>query len=336
LSYDAPEGCPAAEWVLERVARYLRRDVERREDAALVADVSIELAESGEFIAELALQSADGHRDRELRDLDCVLVGDAVAFVVALAIDPTVRAGDAPLTSSERERGARGEGARSDVGSARAPATETPTQGRRDEATDSVSPKDETEPEPRAPEREAAATGPPLQIGSAFGVTVGAASQPLPELSPDAALYAALRIGQVARVELGFGYSLPQSKPAPNDTHVAAQFDHFTASLASCAMPRLGSTELGGCLRIYAGIVRGHGTEFSAGRNATPPYVALSLGPAWMQPIGQRFALRLELAPSLALVRPRFTMGEGVSKQVVHEPEKIGFLGALGGELRFD
>ena len=56
-----------------------------------------------------------------------------------------------------------------------------------------------------------------------------------------------------------------------------------------------------------------------------------------MQRLAEGVVLRLEVAPSVALVRPRFTVGlPPATDQTIHQSEKIGFIAALGGELRFD
>jgi hypothetical protein len=52
-----------------------------------------------------------------------------------------------------------------------------------------------------------------------------------------------------------------------------------------------------------------------------------------MQQLAPRLALRFELAPSIALARPKFLLDDG---SLVYKAEIVGFLAALGGELRFD
>jgi len=340
LSWQAPDRCPSADWVVARVARYLGRPVTLGEAAPLGAEVRIEVLPSGDVQARLGLASADGKRERILRDRDCVLVADAAAFIVAVAIDPAVRASDAPLTAEERQRGRRGETMEAESESESGSGSESESESESGSGSESESESGSgsgagsgaesgsgSEVEPQPP------PGPPLQIGWAFGLQGSLAWQPLPGLAPGVLVLAAARLGPVVRLELTLGYAPAQRHALPADGTVEVRLDHAAAALGGCALASTASTELGACLRIQAGVVRGQGDQLSAGHDGALLHLASSLGPLLIQRLSERLALRFELAPSLALVRPRFELDTGA---LVYQSEIVGFLAALGAELRFD
>jgi hypothetical protein len=145
-------------------------------------------------------------------------------------------------------------------------------------------------------------------------------------------VHGATRLGHALRVELALGYSPIRAHPLPGDRTVEVGFDLAFAALAGCALTGVG-TELGVCLRVQAGAMRGHGDELSDGHDGALPHVAFALGPLLMQALGDVLVLRFELAASLTAVRPQFQLDTGA---LVYEPEILGFTAALGGELRFD
>ena len=329
LSWRVPNGCPEAAWVLARVARHLDRSIATDRDAPLAADVAIEATRDGAFAARLALASSDGRRERSLIDRDCVLVADAIAFIIAVAIDPSVQASDAPLTAEERARATPTPG--DTTGSDSAPDSEP-----RGDAVSGSDFESESESESGSESESESASRPAgraLRVAWAVGAQASLAWQPLPGLAPGVLVHGAARFGRFVRAELTLGYSPAQRHPLPSDRTVEVRFDHALAALAGCALAPAAGSELGACLRVLAGAVRGHGGELSDGRDRALPHVALALGPLLMLPLGDAAVLRFELAATVAVARPSFVLDTG---EQVYDAEIVGFVAAIGGELRFD
>ncbi len=348
LGWDADEACPSRAWLTTRVERYL--DGELTQDAGSELDVRVEVEQRGRrFRAEVTLRSPEGVRERSLRDADCVVVADAVAFIVAQAIDPEVLRSDAPLTDEEVARGRRGGGGTAgDSGGRRADGSEAGSGGgaagdgdedaSADDEDHDIDDQDEQEEiEEGQGEQFPERPSPPMRIGGAVGVDLALGFQPLPAASPGVVAHGALLLGTSLRAELGLGYYAPQSEALESDADAEARFERVFASAGMCAVAPSSQTDLALCLALQAGLVRGRGVTLSAGTDTTLPDLALSLGPALLHRLGRGWGVRVELAPTFAVVRPRFLVDTGGGAEVaLHTAEKIGFFGRVGFEHRFD
>jgi hypothetical protein len=271
-----------------------------------------------------------------------VLLADAVAFIVARAIDPAVEPKAAPLTAEERAAAQATAGdASSDAapsgGQAKAPGSLAASKSEDGASTDASELEDtleDTLPPITIEDPEVLPPPPvPLRIGWAIGAQAALAWQPLPVLAPGVLAHGALRIADVVRIELGVGYLSRQGRALSSDRATTVYFDALQASLGACAVASTAGTELGLCLGSSLALVRADATGLSAGRDRDLPYAALSLGPVLMQPLLGAWALRIALLPQLALVRPRFVLD---TDQLVYTAESFGFFGSIGMELRID
>jgi hypothetical protein len=342
LSWDAPRGCPDARWVGARVARYLSRPLGAADVEQLHVAGRVEQTADG-FTANLSLTSTAGVHQRQLADPDCVLVADAAAFIVALAIDPNVRAEDAPLTPEERTQGEAGDGGTSGVstsgvgdatGDNSAEADVVTEVTRSDQATDDdATTRGDGEDAEREDEDEDETPEAPLQIGAAAGLGMGIAWQPLPAVSPRIGGYGALRVGDAFRIELAAGYAFERDEDVPN-ANVQAGFHAIDGALVACLTGGRGRTELGICLGARAGVIRADTAELSDGNSGEAlPHAEVLAGPLLLHRLGAGFVLRIEAWPTVGVVRPRFELDDGVE---VYQAEILGFAASLGMEARFD
>jgi hypothetical protein len=91
LTVDAPAGCPDSAALLVQVKEYSTR-VRDASPGEPAQTIHVEMRPSdGQFLGTLTLRNVDGEEGRrEVRDVDCASVAAAMAFVVAVVVDPNV------------------------------------------------------------------------------------------------------------------------------------------------------------------------------------------------------------------------------------------------------
>ena len=306
LEWRAPAECPAGKTVEREVSRLLGGA-----PAALPLTAVAEVThDDARWRVQLRTRSAENTGDRAIESDSCGELADATALVLAMAIDPArvaatraapvasaPDAGIDPLTSVK-------------VTPPSTPATAPPTPA----ATEPPS----APPRPPPP-RKTFAIGPYL-LGD-----VG--TLPNPGVGPALAFAwtpGALRIQLKALFFPANTARLPFSR--------GGTFELFGADASGCYEVLLGVFELGPCLGVELGALKGTGFGVNKQTPALAFWAAPSVGGAFAWRIGSSFALRLELAALFPLQRPEFVL-DGVG--VVHRPAAVLGRGGLGAEIRF-
>jgi hypothetical protein len=295
LAWAAPQECPKIDEVRARVDELLAH-APAAVGEPIVADVRVTAGPSG-FVAHLQLRSGETEGRRELGDPDCRELGEAVALIVALAVDPE-------LMSREVE-----------------PIDEPVEEP--DEQPDEEDP-DEEDPEPTVEITDPPPPArPPALRGFGLALRGGAEFAAVAPASGRASLSAS-SFGRQWRAELGVAVGIPQRIDI-------GRFSTAAAELRGCWVPEVQAVEFPLCAGIEAGAIIGVG-RVDAGRRATAPWLVATpgVGVSWVV-LEERLALGLRVDAVLPLLRPAFTSDEG--RLLV----RVGFgAQVLGGvEVRF-
>jgi hypothetical protein len=276
-----------------RIAHYLQSSSAAGETAMTV---DAELAREGSLWRLHLRVPADGSM-RTFRAASCATVIDAAAFVVAVAIDPTVAdAIEGP------ELGEPPESAEPEVGASTGEPDEgivPPPEDRERGPADTADPprsRDETPPREAsrvpAPDR-TPGSAPRAQPAIALGASGGIEGGSLP------------RVGGLVRVDLGAlgrrwradvraSVRTPSRARADADPDVGGSIGAWSIGARGCGLPRLRArgVDVPLCGGVEAGQVFAEGFGFGGARSARLPWAALTVGPA----------LTWAVRPSLALV----------------------------------
>jgi len=280
LSWEAPDRCPTVEQVRGRIDELLAY---APADAGepIVAEVRVIGGESG-FVASLRMQTGASEGRRELGDVDCRELGEAVALIVALAVDPELMSREPEQQPVELE-----------------PPIEDPEPPIEDPEPPIEDPSDPEEPieqpDPPAASARLRGFGLGLRGGAGFGV-LGLASGRV--------TLAAAAFGRLWRAELGGSLWIPQAIDI-------GRFSIVAAELRGCWVPELRAVEFPICAGVEAGAMTGVG-RVSGGRRATAPWLAATpgLGVSWVG-LQDRLAIGLRVDATLPIVRPAFASDEG-------------------------
>ncbi|NVB40240.1 hypothetical protein G6O69_20525 [Pseudenhygromyxa sp. WMMC2535] len=359
LRWEAPVGCPD-ETQLRAQIDALAPGVLARVDPRRTA-IAVDVARAGDaWGAAIVIEDVDGQRRRSLRGSECEVVGDAVALLVAVALDPvgvSVTLAGANVggdEGSEGEQGASGgAGARSEGGQSEddgagfeAPGDGAGSEGGHSEGDGEESGRGGAEDGGARSERgdgddevgredgptgwgtrgrslaDGREDGPALR--GAARIFGGGAWGPTDTGYGALGLSAAL-LGPRWRVELSGAWSPPREYR--RSTALGGVFDGWQLGLRGCFAPAVGPRrrlELPLCGGIEAGQVRGRGIdELPVSLRADFPWIALSLGQALLFAPLERLAFGAELQLAAPLRGGRF-MIEDV------EIQRIVGLGARG------
>lgn len=283
LSWDAPAQCPSVEQVRERVDELLV--VAPAEGEAIAAEVQVVASEAG-FVASLRLRSGEQEGLRELGDPDCRELAEALALIIALAVDPELMSRE-PIAAEEPEPVAEEPEPVADE-------QPDPVEEQPDPKEEAPDPIEDQPPEP-PPTTSLRGFGLALRGGAAFAVIAPASARV--QLS-------ASSFGRWWRAELGISTSIPQ----PIDI---GRFSITAAELRGCFVPERRAVEFPLCVGVEAGAMTGVGTV-GGGRRATAPWLAASpgVGVSWVL-LQDRLALDLRADALLPIVRPAFASDEG-------------------------
>ncbi|MGD8863775.1 MAG: hypothetical protein PVI30_27425 [Myxococcales bacterium] len=321
----------------QRAERHLGRPLQRREatGAALHVHARVSSRRRGVFRARVELRSSEGVHVRRLRDPDCEVLADAVAFIVAQAIDPNVRRTANPDADSV-----------TDSDSVSDSDSQSDSVSDSDSDSDSVSDSDSHPDSDSVPEGEPEALpdvepewqrdSTPLPVGFSLGVALAVGWQPMPVATPGAWLRGALRLGRSVRIELAAGYFLPVSTAA-RELDARARFSRLATDASLCLLSPAGDLSLGACAGLQAGMVRGEGQAFTDGQTDSVIDLTATAALSGFAPLGGGHALSARVGPTVPIVRPRFfARDDGDTLRLVYRTETIGIAGSLGWELRFD
>ncbi|MCA9650748.1 MAG: hypothetical protein H6712_31095 [Myxococcales bacterium] len=333
LRWTGPPECPGEAWMLDAVSRYVGRPLD---DEVVRATGRIEREDDGRLRLELRLRGAEGGEElRELRDVDCGVLSDAAALMIAVAIDPEAaieHVGEAPVGEEVPQPQPEPVAVPVDEAEpvAQPPASRAPEASPRPEPTTLTSTPDEPRscgPGPRRRRGDAAPRGPAcLGLGARLALQWG----PLPRLGPGMGGDASLLW---PRLRLSAGGTFFFAQPARVDPQgrVGGDVRLGVAHLRACGRLGRGTLELSLCGGGEAGALRGIGVGIEHPLRARLPWVAvLGDGSVAWSPM-RRLALRAELGAVVPLLHHRF---EIAGLGTVHEPAPAGVRGALAIELR--
>jgi hypothetical protein len=332
LEWVVPGGCPARERVLEDIGKMAHPAPGQprvRARTFIIERGSIDSSgrASTEFVAELTV--GDGfrmlHADR------CEAAADAVAFILALALDPAAK----PLTSTAAATAMSAAPGPTDAGvPAPAPA---PAPGAATNARDSAKPPDPTAgtpPAPSAPPSAAPETPPRPWPDRNLSVLAGAggdlATMPKPTIGPFLAL--GIRAAMF-RIE-AHGVLLPQQTTSvvSDGNTFGARISGFAAGARAAYRATLGPLDAGPMLGLT--YHRLSASAFGATQSGSNDgdWVSGALGGFLAVPFADWIALRLDAAADFAFGRPNFVI-ENVGS--VHTPATLSGCAGLGLEVRF-
>lgn len=349
LEWSAPDRCPAASAVQERLTRTLAGSA--ADPRGLRARASVSDDEEGVLTLVLELERDDGPVGRRtLRASDCDALATAAVLIVALAIDPEAKLEEpeeTPPAGSEVPEPSEGgevplapDG--SEASTSAAPgSSETETSASHTSRTNDITAEaTELEPRPRAAAREppaserAPARSPrPLRAGLRLGA--GAGVSVLADASALVSV-AAATWGRAFRVELGATYWTPV-EVRPAGSTAGGRLQQWTIDARGCGLVRPGPLELPLCGGLDVGAVHGVGVGVTSPRQATSLRLAFTAGAAlvwrparWKQRVGPWIGADL----LVALVRARFR-ATPASPGLVHHTPPVGGRVAAGIEVRF-
>lgn len=307
IRWQAPVACPAAPEVRRGIERRLGRTLAER-DAEVDARVEPTGSDGG-FRLVLRTTAAGVVDERTLEAVDCRVLADATALVVALAIDPVAvaeamiaTAGDDPL----------------EVPPAEPPA---PTPVRRGQS------------QPARPDRsDASGAGlarsrrPGGLLRAGAGVGLGA----LPGVTGVPSLAAGLRWRR-ARLELEGAYWIPRVSEPIDGGRVVVQLG--TATARGCGQLGRDRLEAPLCGGLQVGGMRGEGRGAPEARAAQGPWVALEAGMGLSWRLGRRWALAGGFTAAIPVYAPAFELVDDPPPRLF-EPSAVAGRVWLGVELR--
>lgn len=175
----------------------------------------------------------------------------------------------------------------------------------------------------------------PARRGAAVHGAVGLAPLlevgPLPYAVPGLALTGALRVRRF-RAGLSAAYRLPASVSLLGQAGAGGSFGLATATASLCGVLRPAGMELDLCGLADVGFLHARGAGVAAVRAVLEPWFALGAGASLRVPLARNFALRLDAALLVPVLRPSFVL-ENVGD--VFQPAPWDVRASFGGEVTF-
>jgi hypothetical protein len=297
LAWTAPEGCPDGARVVAEVERLLGPAGARPPRPIRAAAVVTRVGEG--FVVKLETASDAGTRARELHGATCGGIGDAVALILALMIDPEHVVAPARGTLAAAE-------------SAPPPTPAAP---------------------PPAPPRSPApqpAPSPPLTIVLSAAPVLDLGSVPAPAAGFAGA--AGLVFGR-ARAEAGVVVLPARAATVASTPGAGGDVSLVAGTLAACAVALRGRTaELAPCAGFELGRLYASGFGVAQPGSGGALWSTAKLGALGVLRLGDGLALTLRLDAGAPFARPRFVL-ENVG--AVFRSAPVVGRAAIGVETRF-
>jgi len=319
LEWAAPKECPDREAVLTAISRRLGRPLEPGE-----AEVEARVVRDGArgFTLRLRLTAGERGETREVADPSCAALADAVAVLVAAAVEPASLA--RPPEPVEAPEPAPIE----------APAPEPAP-------VDAPAPAPEPEPlaEPIAPE------GPPTPApepvpprrskgpGGFVRVHGGGELGAVPQVTGAVGVAGGL-LWPRWRLEVQGLYVVPQEREVAR-LEATVRVELFAAAVHGCRRLGRGAIEVPLCVGLEAGAMRGEARGPPSGRAAFQGWLGgvLGAGVAWHA--GARWGLWGAVQMALTPLRPRFELSNSTTAEELWLPGPVSGRLLLGVEIRF-
>jgi hypothetical protein len=313
LSWQAPQGCPDALAVRERVATLLASVDARGTPRSLRVGVTITTQAREGVRLRLEIAQGESVDARELVGADCREVTEAAALIVAMTLEPSVldtlgASEPEPATVPEPE-----------------PAAEEPS---REPSADPIEPTVVTPPA-RAPSP-ASEPARSLPIGVGAEVEGGVGFGPLPRASGVLAAAVGVR-GRWFRVDATGAYWTPRRSEA-REPGVRAQV--WSVGARACGVPRAGRVEVPLCAGVVAGLMhaRGLGSDLEAQRVSSPWAAVIASATAVVRVLPW-LGVRVGAEGHVAFARPAFHTDP--SRTQVHRAGLGGVALRAGLEVKF-
>lgn len=349
LDWQAPSACPRSATIERRVDELLAGG----SPGSAGLRVSGEIRRDGDaWVLRLVARTSGGVQRRRLRHTECALLGEAAALLVAMAVDP-VAVVASPRLAGLLRRDSKPR-PRPDVNPAlRPPAAWVPA---------AIEPPEPPRPEPTQPPTAVAPASPPAPPPIRTTTPApppGRVAPPAPptirpatpivraitlRLSGGLALGATpavaggiggaigLGLGRRARLELPIFYTTPTRASLASAPQAGALISLAGAGLRGCGVPGARRVEVPLCLGAELGSMRATGFGVDDGRSPRSLWAALTPGLAVLVLPRPWLALGVWLDVPVALVRPRFFVGEGGGE--VWRARPAGLRAGLGVEVR--
>jgi len=296
----AGEPCPGAR-LEDRVRQFVSAEQQAR--AGVVVEAHLRRLDDGQWQLDLVIDR-EGAADPSARKLvapHCETVVDAAAFVIAVAVDPTLAAGTAPREAPVEPAPVEPTIPAPTTDERRAAPESTPPSTTREE-TRRVAPPAEPEPPPDdAPPPGRKGMHGILRAGG--GLDGGA----LPRVG--ALFEGAIGVGgRWFRAELTGIYRLQTIERSDTDPTVGGRFSMWAFGGRGCGVPRRGRVEFPVCAGLEGGRMVAQGYGLTMARTERLPWGAATLGPGVAFKPHKNIALVLQAAIGFPFVRSRLTI----------------------------
>jgi hypothetical protein len=341
--WEAPLGCPGADWLATRIEAYLGRPLHPDELAgALERGLGGRVRNGNDGRFELELDSSDGSPRHRLADHDCQHLTDVAASLLAIAIDPLATGGPVvPLEHSEPTIPVLRPTAAIEVAPTPSVVVETPR----------VAPEPETwelTPVADSSSRDRIGDAPSGRLRGLLLADAGLAINVFPNLAPQVhagvgfdVREADARVG--LRVIVDGGAALAGRFRAADGRELGGDLIAWDVGLRPCVVPRWGLVDLHACAAAGAGQLRGRGVGVQNPQDVTQPWVwagadvgvAVGLHRPQARP-RVRAALFVDVGAGINIVRPNFViLDAGGGTDVSYVMPLVSGRGRLGFELGF-
>lgn len=314
VQWTAPAECPDAEAVRVKIDRRLGRALDPGE-ATLVAQVVREAARG--YVLQLRLSVGTRGETREFSDPSCAALAELVALRVVAAVAPRA-AEEAPAEQPPARVEAT---AKAPEEAAQEAAQEAPVTALEVVAAPAVGvgERDDNVPEDRSEK-------PGGFLGLRGGGVLGAVPGPSGAVGVEGGL-----LGRRWRVGLRGGFVAPRTVTRELG---ALRAGLYVGAVQGCGRLGRGAIEVPLCVGLEAGVMRGE-ARVASGWSAFAGWLAVSVEPGLMWHAGRRWGVWTGLELALAVVRPRFELGEGDSAEPLFRPPVASGRLWLGVMVRF-
>jgi len=315
VNWSAPDVCRPSEQVDQRILDSLgSRDIEGKVEVTVRGS-------SGAWKAEVEVITAEGTIHRTLGEAECGALGDAIAVVIAVALDPfgASRAAPAMVPPIERKPDP---GVVPPTHASHAMVSNATDPSATESKATEPSPQATAQPPPRHDAVEWRGVGVSLGVGGEFGL--------LPSVLGTAFLGLVLDLGPV-RIDLSGNFV-----GARRYSHAqggGAWFNAATAQVRTCGVLRRPRVEFPLCIGGEAGVVTARGHDLARRGTARGTWVSVLGSVRMMGRLTARWWLFGDVQGIVSLVRPGFTIDDFESPLAAAKPGSVRF--AIGVEVRF-
>ncbi len=339
LEWEAPAECPSEQDAISKVEYLLGASLESlpAQQLRFEARISKTSASVPTYGIELRVSSEEESSERRFEDTSCVLLMEAAALVVALAIDPEkVEARQRVL---ESEPGTAGGSAPSPEGASAVAAAPLPVVEERRPGGQERNPSPRTPPRANPDstratpmDRDATRRGALLRLGARFEAAVPM----LLGVAGSAVVGIEGGLGAIlgdAWYFLGTGqYWFLGTETVPKNPAARLELNGVGGAARLCFTPGRSGWGIEACAGASAISISAKGAGFEPTRRTRGWWWGPHAEVAWAMPFTKALGIRGALFGGPALSRPRFGVSEATGRLVVVEPERW-FAGATLGVL---